>query len=166
MLFFFIYFFFSSTQGSHIFHKLRPVDQMRHLLVNCVGGESEEVERFFKLHKVQKSWNSPPGITSLSLKSQFRSPFLWSPFRKKTSEDSSYWEPSPCSTLPPSHREHSWYLQITHMVNKLFLSQLLHFHSLAHCPVSFVIHTLICVFNYCIVSLFLILVTFLGAASV
>lgn len=49
------YHFFLSTKGSHIFHKLRPVDQMRHLLVSCVGGESEEVERFFKLHKVQKA---------------------------------------------------------------------------------------------------------------
>ncbi|CDQ75873.1 unnamed protein product [Oncorhynchus mykiss] len=38
-------------QGSHIFHKLRPVDQLRHLLVCGTGGESEEVERFFKLHR-------------------------------------------------------------------------------------------------------------------
>lgn len=44
-----------SAKGSHIFHKLRPVDQMRHLLVNCVGGESEEVERFFKLHKEEQA---------------------------------------------------------------------------------------------------------------
>lgn len=44
---------FVSFQGSHIFQKLRPVDQLRHLLVSCVGGESEEVERFFKLHRVQ-----------------------------------------------------------------------------------------------------------------
>ncbi|KAG7264496.1 hypothetical protein CRUP_020634 [Coryphaenoides rupestris] len=42
-----------STKGSHIFHKLRPVDQLRHLLVTCAGGESEEVERFFKLHRVR-----------------------------------------------------------------------------------------------------------------
>lgn len=39
-------------QGSHIFQKLRPVDQLRHLLVSCAGGESEEIERFFKLHRV------------------------------------------------------------------------------------------------------------------
>ncbi|XP_058645597.1 nuclear pore complex protein Nup155 isoform X1 [Onychostoma macrolepis] len=39
-----------SAQGSHIFHKLRPVDQLRHLLVSSAGGESEDVERFFKLH--------------------------------------------------------------------------------------------------------------------
>ncbi|XP_075900928.1 nuclear pore complex protein Nup155 [Nelusetta ayraudi] len=44
-----------SAKGSHIFHKLRPVDQMRHLLVSCVGGESEEVERFFKLHKEEQA---------------------------------------------------------------------------------------------------------------
>lgn len=44
---------FFSFKGSHIFQKLRPVDQLRHLLVSCVGGESEEVERFFKLHRVQ-----------------------------------------------------------------------------------------------------------------
>lgn len=42
-------------QGSHIFHKLRPVDQLRHLLVSGTGGESEEVERFFKLHRVEES---------------------------------------------------------------------------------------------------------------
>lgn len=39
-------------QGSHIFQKLRPVDQLRHLSVSCAGGESEEIERFFKLHRV------------------------------------------------------------------------------------------------------------------
>ena len=43
---------FMVFQGSHIFHKLRPVDQLRHLLVSGTGGESEEVERFFKLHRV------------------------------------------------------------------------------------------------------------------
>ncbi|KAG7264504.1 hypothetical protein CRUP_020642 [Coryphaenoides rupestris] len=44
-----------STKGSHIFHKLRPVDQLRHLLVTCAGGESEEVERFFKLHREEQA---------------------------------------------------------------------------------------------------------------
>ena len=29
------------------------MDQLRHLLVTCAGGESEEVERFFKLHRVR-----------------------------------------------------------------------------------------------------------------
>ncbi|KAJ8408637.1 hypothetical protein AAFF_G00252720 [Aldrovandia affinis] len=40
-----------SAKGSHIFHKLRPVDQLRHLLVGSAGGEGEEIERFFKLHR-------------------------------------------------------------------------------------------------------------------
>ncbi|XP_035247718.1 nuclear pore complex protein Nup155 [Anguilla anguilla] len=40
-----------SAKGSHIFHKLRPVDQLRHLLVSSASGEGEEIERFFKLHR-------------------------------------------------------------------------------------------------------------------
>ncbi|KAM4809382.1 nuclear pore complex protein Nup155 [Rhinophrynus dorsalis] len=40
-----------SAQGSHIFHKLRPVDQLRHLLVSNAGGDGEEIERFFKLQQ-------------------------------------------------------------------------------------------------------------------
>lgn len=40
-----------SAQGSNIFHKLRPVDQLRHLLVSNAGGDGEEIERFFKLHQ-------------------------------------------------------------------------------------------------------------------
>ncbi|XP_053557191.1 nuclear pore complex protein Nup155 [Bombina bombina] len=40
-----------SAQGSHIFHRLRPVDQLRHLLVANVGGDGEDIERFFKLHQ-------------------------------------------------------------------------------------------------------------------
>uniref|UniRef100_A0A4W6CMT8 Nucleoporin 155 n=1 Tax=Lates calcarifer TaxID=8187 RepID=A0A4W6CMT8_LATCA len=44
-----------SAKGSHIFQKLRPVDQLRHLLVSCAGGESEEIERFFKLHREEQS---------------------------------------------------------------------------------------------------------------
>ncbi|XP_065120565.1 nuclear pore complex protein Nup155 isoform X1 [Paramisgurnus dabryanus] len=44
-----------SAQGSHIFHKLRPVDQLRHLLVSSVGGESEDIERFFKLHREEQA---------------------------------------------------------------------------------------------------------------
>ncbi|KAG8599029.1 hypothetical protein GDO81_002854 [Engystomops pustulosus] len=42
-----------SAKGSHIFHKLRPVDQLRHLLVSSAGGEGEDIERFFKLHQDQ-----------------------------------------------------------------------------------------------------------------
>ncbi|XP_046717690.1 nuclear pore complex protein Nup155 [Silurus meridionalis] len=44
-----------SAQGSHIFHKLRPVDQLRHLLVSSSGGESDEIERFFKLHREEQA---------------------------------------------------------------------------------------------------------------
>ncbi|XP_034458801.1 nuclear pore complex protein Nup155 isoform X2 [Hippoglossus hippoglossus] len=44
-----------SAKGSHIFQKLRPVDQLRHLLVSCTGGESEEIERFFKLHREEQA---------------------------------------------------------------------------------------------------------------
>ncbi|XP_075040329.1 nuclear pore complex protein Nup155 [Mixophyes fleayi] len=40
-----------SAKGSHIFHKLRPVDQLRHLLVASAGGDGEDIERFFKLHQ-------------------------------------------------------------------------------------------------------------------
>lgn len=40
-----------SAQGSFLFHKLRPVDQLRHLLVTTGGGDGEEIERFFKLHR-------------------------------------------------------------------------------------------------------------------
>lgn len=36
-----------------MFHKLRPVDQLRHLLVSNTGGDGEEIERFFKLHQVR-----------------------------------------------------------------------------------------------------------------
>ncbi|XP_055009950.1 nuclear pore complex protein Nup155 [Boleophthalmus pectinirostris] len=44
-----------SAKGSHIFQKLRPVDQLRHLLVSCAGGESEDIERFFKLHREEQA---------------------------------------------------------------------------------------------------------------
>lgn len=44
-----------SAQGSHIFCKLRPVDQLRHLLVSSCGGESVEIERFFKLHREEQA---------------------------------------------------------------------------------------------------------------
>ncbi|XP_039606595.1 nuclear pore complex protein Nup155 [Polypterus senegalus] len=44
-----------SAKGSHIFHKLRPVDQLRHLLIGSPGGEGEEIERFFKLHREEQA---------------------------------------------------------------------------------------------------------------
>ncbi|XP_077377785.1 nuclear pore complex protein Nup155-like isoform X2 [Festucalex cinctus] len=40
-----------STKGSYIFQKLRPVEKLRHLLESCKGGESEQIERFFRLHQ-------------------------------------------------------------------------------------------------------------------
>ncbi|XP_077397334.1 nuclear pore complex protein Nup155-like isoform X2 [Festucalex cinctus] len=45
----------TETQGCHIFHKLSPVEQLRHLLVSCVGGESREIECFFKLHREEQA---------------------------------------------------------------------------------------------------------------
>ena len=40
-------------QGSHIWSKLRPVDQLRQLLIDCQGPDAEEVKAFFlRLHKV------------------------------------------------------------------------------------------------------------------
>lgn len=40
------------VQGSHILSKLRPVDQLRQLLIDCQGPDAEEVKAFFRLHKV------------------------------------------------------------------------------------------------------------------
>lgn len=39
-----------SAQGSYLFQKLRPVEQLRHLLVSAAGGESDDLQRFFQLH--------------------------------------------------------------------------------------------------------------------
>ncbi|XP_052257804.1 nuclear pore complex protein Nup155-like [Dreissena polymorpha] len=44
-----------SAQGSHILSKLRPVDQLRQLLIDCQGPDSEEVKAFFRLHKIEQS---------------------------------------------------------------------------------------------------------------
>ena len=44
---------FPLLQGSHIWSKLRPVDQLRQLLIDCQGPDAEEVKAFFlRLHKV------------------------------------------------------------------------------------------------------------------
>ncbi|CAK8693168.1 unnamed protein product [Clavelina lepadiformis] len=40
-----------SSQGCHMFNKLRPVDQLRHLLESTSDVESQSVENFFKLYK-------------------------------------------------------------------------------------------------------------------
>ncbi|KAK3089178.1 hypothetical protein FSP39_001520 [Pinctada imbricata] len=44
-----------SAQGSHIFSKLRPVDQLRQLLIDYQGPDSEEVKGFFRLHKLEQA---------------------------------------------------------------------------------------------------------------
>ncbi|XP_053153166.1 nuclear pore complex protein Nup155 [Hemicordylus capensis] len=44
-----------SAQGSFMFHKLRPVDQLRHLFVCNAGGDGEEIQRFFKLHQEEQA---------------------------------------------------------------------------------------------------------------
>ncbi|KAL3869881.1 hypothetical protein ACJMK2_042508 [Sinanodonta woodiana] len=44
-----------SAQGSHILHKMRPVDQLRQLLIDFQGPDSEEVKAFFRLHKIEQA---------------------------------------------------------------------------------------------------------------
>ena len=48
-------YYFFCTQGSYIFQKLRPVDQLRHLLVTNQGAVNPHVEAFFKLHGVDQA---------------------------------------------------------------------------------------------------------------
>ncbi|CAH1772348.1 unnamed protein product [Owenia fusiformis] len=40
-----------SSQGSHLVTKLRPVDQLREILIKSRGPDTEEVRAFFQLHK-------------------------------------------------------------------------------------------------------------------
>ncbi|XP_062607131.1 nuclear pore complex protein Nup155-like [Saccostrea cucullata] len=44
-----------SAQGSHIFSKMRPVDQLRQLLIDFQGPDAEEVKAFFRLHKIEQA---------------------------------------------------------------------------------------------------------------
>ncbi|XP_076083087.1 nuclear pore complex protein Nup155-like isoform X1 [Mytilus galloprovincialis] len=44
-----------SAQGSHILTKLRPVDQLRLLLIEYQGPDAEEVKGFFRLHKIEQA---------------------------------------------------------------------------------------------------------------
>ncbi|XP_050400754.1 nuclear pore complex protein Nup155 isoform X1 [Patella vulgata] len=44
-----------SSQGSHIFQKLRPVEQLQQLLIDSQGPDSEEVKGFFRLHRVEQA---------------------------------------------------------------------------------------------------------------
>ena len=46
-----------TTQGSYIFTKLRPVDQLQWLLETCKSGGGEVIEGFFKLHHVSVKIN-------------------------------------------------------------------------------------------------------------
>ncbi|XP_029645165.1 nuclear pore complex protein Nup155 [Octopus sinensis] len=48
-------FVFINAQGCTIVSKLRPVDQLRRLLISCQGPESEAVKDFFSLHKVDQA---------------------------------------------------------------------------------------------------------------
>lgn len=44
-------------QGSYVVTRLRPVDQLRQLMLNNSGPDCREVENFFRLHKVcQKTY--------------------------------------------------------------------------------------------------------------
>ena len=44
--------FFISPQGSYVINKLTPADQLKTLLLAGHGPDTEDVQSFFKLHKV------------------------------------------------------------------------------------------------------------------
>ncbi|ESO88145.1 hypothetical protein LOTGIDRAFT_234706 [Lottia gigantea] len=44
-----------TSQGSRIFNKLRPVEQLQQLLIESQGPDSEEVKGFFRLHRVEQA---------------------------------------------------------------------------------------------------------------
>ena len=73
-----IYVFRDIFQGSHIWSKLRPVDQLRQLLIECQGSDTEEIKAYFsRLHKVPVTVpfctvNHSCTLTHISLVS-----FLW-----------------------------------------------------------------------------------------
>lgn len=45
-----------NSQGSYLMNKLTPADQLKHLLLSNSGPDCEEVQAFFKLHKVRQLW--------------------------------------------------------------------------------------------------------------
>ena len=45
-----------SAQGIHILQKLRPVEQLKQLMMECAGPDAEQVKAFFRLHKVSASY--------------------------------------------------------------------------------------------------------------
>ena len=42
-----------NSQGSYLINKFTPADQLKHLLLSNSGPDAEEVQAFFKLHKVE-----------------------------------------------------------------------------------------------------------------
>lgn len=44
-----------TAQGAHIFTKLRPVDMLRQLLVDCHGAEGDPVKAYFHAQKIEQS---------------------------------------------------------------------------------------------------------------
>lgn len=44
-----------TAQGCHILRKLRPVEQLQSLLIDCGGPDAEEVKAFFRLHKLDQA---------------------------------------------------------------------------------------------------------------
>ncbi|XP_041357627.1 nuclear pore complex protein Nup155-like [Gigantopelta aegis] len=50
-----------TSQGCNILTKLRPVEQLHQLLIDCQGPEAEEVKAFFRLHKSEHAaWAASP----------------------------------------------------------------------------------------------------------
>ncbi|XP_005105150.1 nuclear pore complex protein Nup155 [Aplysia californica] len=44
-----------SAQGVHILQKLRPVEQLKMLMIECGGPDAEQVKAFFRLHKIDQA---------------------------------------------------------------------------------------------------------------
>uniref|UniRef100_A0A2C9M6L4 Nucleoporin Nup133/Nup155-like N-terminal domain-containing protein n=1 Tax=Biomphalaria glabrata TaxID=6526 RepID=A0A2C9M6L4_BIOGL len=44
-----------SAQGIHVFQKLRPLEQLRRLLIECGGPDAEQVKAFFRLHRIEQA---------------------------------------------------------------------------------------------------------------
>ncbi|BFZ16747.1 hypothetical protein BsWGS_19786 [Bradybaena similaris] len=43
------------AQGIHIIQKLRPLEQLRQLMIECGGPDAEQVKAFFRLHKLDQA---------------------------------------------------------------------------------------------------------------
>ncbi|CAL1535434.1 unnamed protein product, partial [Lymnaea stagnalis] len=44
-----------SAQGIHILQKLRPLEQLRQLMIECRGPDAEQVKAFFRLHRIDQA---------------------------------------------------------------------------------------------------------------